>query len=99
MKQDLDKYYDQRKADILSKSPARKEFWKSGNPSSLGRPSASASSLMAQLDREKNEVLGELFKPSGLAAINRPGPLAPRPLAGQEWLRDGFSSRRRPRLS
>ena len=76
VKQDLDKYYDQRKADILSKSPARKEFWKSGNPSSLGRPSASASSQMAQLDREKNEVLGELFKPSGLAAINRPGPLA-----------------------
>jgi hypothetical protein len=31
---------------------------------------------MAKLDREKNEVLGELFKPSGLAAINRPGPLA-----------------------
>ena len=26
VKQDLDKYYDQRKADILSKSPARKEF-------------------------------------------------------------------------
>ena len=76
VKQDLDKYYDQRKADILSKSPARKEFWKSGNPSSLGRPSASASSQMAQLDREKNEVLSELFKPSGLAAINRPGPLA-----------------------
>ena len=76
VKQDLDKYYDQRKADILSKSPARKEFWKSGNPSSLGRPSASASSQMAQLDREKNEVLGELFNPSGLAAINRPGPLA-----------------------
>ena len=76
VKQDLDKVYDQRKADILSKSPARKEFWKSGNPSSLGRPSASASSQMAQLDREKNEVLGELFKPSGLAAINRPGPLA-----------------------
>ena len=76
VKQDLDKYYDQRKADILSKSPARKEFWKSGNPSSLGRPSASASSHMAKLDREKNEVLGELFKPSGLAAINRPGPLA-----------------------
>jgi len=76
VKQDLDKYYDQRKADILSKSPARKEFWKTGNPSSLGRPSASASSQMAKLDREKNEVLGELFKPSGLAAINRPGPLA-----------------------
>ena len=76
VKQDLDKYYDQRKADILSKSPARKEFWKSGNPSSLGKPSASASSQMAQLDREKNEVLGELFNPSGLAAINRPGPLA-----------------------
>ena len=76
VKQDLDKVYDQRKADILSKSPARKEFWKSGNPSSLGRPSASASSQMAQLDREKNEVLGELFNPSGLAAINRPGPLA-----------------------
>ena len=76
VKQDLDKYYDQRKADILSKSPARKEFWKTGNPSSLGRPSASASSQMAQLDREKNEVLGELFEPSGLAAINRPGPLA-----------------------
>ena len=76
VKQDLDKYYDQRKADILSKSPARKEFWKSGNPSSLGRPSASANSQMAQLDREKNEVLGELFNPSGLAAINRPGPLA-----------------------
>ena len=76
VKQDLDKVYDQRKADILSKSPARKEFWKSGNPSSLGRPSASANSQMAQLDREKNEVLGELFNPSGLAAINRPGPLA-----------------------
>ena len=76
VKQDLDKYYDQRKADILSKSPARKEFWKTGNPGSLGRPSASASSQMAKLDREKNEVLGELFKPSGLAAINRPGPLA-----------------------
>jgi len=76
VKQDLDKYYDKRKADILSKSPARKEFWKTGNPSSLGRPSASASSQMAQLDREKNEVLGDLFGSQGMAAINRPSPLA-----------------------
>ena len=43
VKQDLDKLYDQRKADILSKAPARKEFWKSGNPSSIGKPSASPS--------------------------------------------------------
>lgn len=76
VKQDLDKYYDKRKADILSKSPARKEFWKTGNPSSLGRPSASTSSQMAKLDREKNEVLGDLFGSKGMAAINRPGPLA-----------------------
>jgi hypothetical protein len=76
VKQDLDKYYDQRKADILSKSPARKEFWKSGNPSSIGKPGASASSQMAQLDREKNEVLGDLFGSQGMAAINRPSPLA-----------------------
>jgi hypothetical protein len=76
VKQDLDKLYDQRKADILSKAPARKEFWKTANPSSLGRPSSSASSQMAQLDREKNEVLGDLFGSKGVAAINRPGPLA-----------------------
>jgi hypothetical protein len=76
VKQDLDKYYDKRKADILSESPARKEFWKTGNPSSLGRPSASASSQMAKLDREKNEVLGDLFGSQGMAAINRPSPLA-----------------------
>ena len=76
VKQDLDKDYDQRKADILSKSPARKEFWKSGNPSSIGKPGASASSQMAQLDREKNEVLGDLFGSQGMAAINRPSPLA-----------------------
>ena len=76
VKQDLDKLYDQRKADILSKAPARKEFWKSGNPSSIGKPSASASSQMAQLDREKNDVLGDLFGARGVAAINRPGPLA-----------------------
>ena len=76
VKQDLDKLYDQRKADILSKAPARKEFWKTGNPSSIGKPSASANSQMAQLDQEKNGVLGELFGAPGLAAINRPGPLA-----------------------
>ena len=76
VKRDLDKLYDKRKADILSKAPARKEFWKSGNPSSIGKPSASASSQMAQLDREKNDVLGDLFGSQGVAAINRPGPLA-----------------------
>lgn len=76
VKRDLDKLYDKRKAEILSKAPARKEFWKSGNPSSIGKPSASASSQMAQLDREKNDVLGDLFGSQGVAAINRPGPLA-----------------------
>jgi len=76
VKQDLDEFYDKRKADILSKSPDRKEFWKTGNPSSSGRPSSSASSQMAQLDREKNEVLRDLFGSQGVAAINRPSPLA-----------------------
>ena len=76
VKQDLDKLYDQRKADILSKSPARKEYWKTGNPSTLSRPSSATSSQMAQLDREKNEVLGDLFGSQGVAAINRPSPLA-----------------------
>ena len=76
VKQDLDQHYDQRKADILSKAPARKEYWKTGSPSSIGKPSASASSQMAQLDREKNEVLGDLFGSQGMAAINRPSPLA-----------------------
>jgi len=76
VKQDLDKLYDQRKADILSKAPARKEYWKTGNPSTLSRPSSATSSQMAQLDREKNEVLGDLFGSQGVAAINRPSPLA-----------------------
>ena len=76
VKQDLDKLYDQRKADILSKAPARKEYWKTGNPSALSRPSSATSSQMAQLDREKNEVLGDLFGSQGVAAINRPSPLA-----------------------
>ena len=76
VKQDLDKLYDQRKADILSKVPARKEYWKTGNPSTLSRPSSATSSQMAQLDREKNEVLGDLFGSQGMAAINRPSPLA-----------------------
>ena len=76
VKQDLDKLYDQRKADILSKAPARKEYWKTGNPSALSRPSSATSSQMAQLDREKNEVLGDLFGSQGMAAINRPSPLA-----------------------
>ena len=76
VKQDLDKLYDQRKADILSKSPARKEYWKTGNPSALSRPSSATSSQMVQLDREKNEVLGDLFGSQGMAAINRPSPLA-----------------------
>jgi len=76
VKQDLDKLYDQRKADILSKAPARKEYWKTGNPSALSRPSNATSSQMAQLDREKNEVLGDLFGSQGVAAINRPSPLA-----------------------
>ena len=76
VKQDLDKLYDQRKADILSKAPARKEYWKTGNPSALSRPSSATSSQMAQLDREKNEVLGDLFGSQGMAAINRPNPLA-----------------------
>ena len=76
VKQDLDKLYDQRKADILSKAPARKEYWKTGNPSALSRPASATSSQMAQLDREKNEVLGDLFGSQGMAAINRPNPLA-----------------------
>ena len=76
VKQDLDKLYDQRKADILSKAPARKEYWKTGNPSALSRPASATSSQMAQLDREKNEVLGDLFGSQGMAAINRPSPLA-----------------------
>ncbi|RTZ67299.1 MAG: hypothetical protein DSZ35_06610 [Verrucomicrobia bacterium] len=76
VKQDLDKLYDQRKADILSKAPAQKEYWKTGNPSALSRPSSATSSQMAQLDREKNEVLGDLFGSQGMAAINRPNPLA-----------------------
>ena len=76
VKQDLDKLYDQRKADILSKAPARKEYWKTGNPSALSQPSGATRSQLAQLDREKNEVLGDLFGQQGVAAINRPSPLA-----------------------
>jgi len=76
VKQDLDKLYDQRKADILSKAPARKEYWKTGNPSALSQPSSATRSQLAQLDREKNEVLGDLFGSQGVAAINRPSPLA-----------------------
>ena len=76
VKQDLDKFYDQRKADILSKAPARKEYWKTGNPSALSQPSGATRSQLAQLDREKNEVLGDLFDQQGVAAINRPSPLA-----------------------
>ena len=76
VKRDLDKLYDQRKADILSKAPARKEYWKTGNPSALSQPSGATRSQLAQLDREKNEVLGDLFGQQGVAAINRPSPLA-----------------------
>ncbi len=76
VKQDLEKFYDQRKADILSKAPARKEYWKTGNPSALSQPSSATRSQLAQLDREKNEVLGDLFGAQGVAAINRPSPLA-----------------------
>ena len=76
VKRDLDKLYDQRKADILSKAPARKEYWKTGNPSALSQPSGATRSQLAQLDREKNEDLANLFDQQGVAAINRPGPLA-----------------------
>jgi len=76
VKQDLEKLYDQRKADILSKAPARKEYWKTGNPSALSQPSSATRSQLAQMDREKNEVLGDLFGAQGVAAINRPSPLA-----------------------
>jgi len=76
VKQDLDKAYDQRKAEILTKAPGRKEFWKTGHPNKLSQPSGASRSQMAQLDQEKNEVLGDLFGREGVAAINRPSPLA-----------------------
>ena len=76
VKQDLDKAYDQRKADILNKAPARNDFWKTGHPNKLSQPSGATRSKMAQLDQEKNQVLGELFGSEGVAAINRPTPLA-----------------------
>ncbi len=76
VKQDLDKAYDQRKADVLTKSPTRKDYWKTGHPNTLAQPSSTTRSQMAQLDHEKNEVLGNLFGGEGLAAINRPSPLA-----------------------
>ena len=76
VKQDLDKFYDQRKADILTKAPARKEYWKTGHPNTLAQPSGATRLQMAQLDQEKNEVLGDLFGREGMAAINRPSPLA-----------------------
>ena len=76
VKQDLDKEYDQRKAEILTKAPARKDFWKTGHPSTLSQPSGATRSQMAKLDHEKNQVLGELFGAEGVTAINRPGPLA-----------------------
>ena len=76
VKQDLDKAYDQRKADILNKAPARNDFWKTGHPNKLSQPSGATRSKMAQLDQEKNQVLGDLFGRDGVAAINRPTPLA-----------------------
>jgi len=76
VKQDLDKAYDQRKADILNKAPARNDFWKTGHPNKLSQPSGTTRSQMAQLDQEKNQVLGDLFGRDGVAAINRPTPLA-----------------------
>ncbi|MEC8973186.1 MAG: hypothetical protein VX509_04655, partial [Verrucomicrobiota bacterium] len=75
VKQDLDKAYDQRKADILNKAPARNDFWKTGHPNKLSQPSGTTRSQMAQLDQEKNQVLGDLFGRDGVAAINRPTPL------------------------
>ena len=76
VKQDLDKAYDQRKADILNKAPPRNDFWKTGHPNKLSQPSGATRSKMAQLDQEKNQVLGDLFGRDGVAAINRPTPLA-----------------------
>ena len=72
VKQDLDKFYDQRKAEVINSAPPRKDYWKTGHPTTLSQPSAGTRSQLAQLDQEKNGVLNELFGAKGVAAINRP---------------------------
>ena len=72
VKQDLDKFYEQRKAEVLNSAPPRKDYWKTGHPTTLSQPSAGTRSQLAQLDQEKNGVLNELFGAKGVAAINRP---------------------------
>ena len=61
VKQDLDKFYDQRKAEMLNSAPPRKDYWKPGHPTTLSQPSAGTRSQLAQLDQEKNGVLNELL--------------------------------------
>ena len=96
VKQDLDKLYDQRKADILSKSPARKDYWKTGNPSTLSRPSSATSSQMAQLDREKTRCWAtcsdhRVWRPL-IGRARWPEPVRS-PTAAMRWI----LSRRKPR--
>ena len=95
---DLDKFYDQRKAEVLNSAPSRKDYWKTGHPTTLSQPSAGTRSQLAQLDQEKNGVLNELFGAKGVAAINRPSAYSrrsPRPRAATRWI----LSRRKPRRS
>jgi len=73
VKQDLDKFYDERKAEVLNSTPARKDYWKTGHPTTLSQPSAGTRTQLAKLDQEKNGVLNDLFGSKGVAAINRPG--------------------------
>ena len=72
VKQDLDKFYDERKAEVLNSAPPRKDYWKTGHPTTLSQPSTGTRTQLAKLDQEKTGVLNELFGAKGVAAINRP---------------------------
>ena len=72
VKQDLDKMYDQRKAEVLNSAPARTEYWKTGHPTSLSQPNAGTRTQLAKLDQDKTALLSDLFGAKGVAAINRP---------------------------
>ena len=87
VKQDLDQHYDQLKANVLNKDPSRNDYWKTGHPSSLSQPNKNARSELAQLDRDKSEVLKDLFGTEGLAGINRSSPYA----RAQSKLKTGYA--------
>ena len=87
VKQDLDQHYDQLKANVLNKDPSRNDYWKTGHPSSLSQPNKNARSELAQLDRDKSEVLKDLFGAEGLAGINRSSPYA----RAQSKLKTGYA--------